>query len=512
MMEKRFCGIISLAAGLLMVAGCAADSGDGDGGEVPIYLTAIITEGSGVAVTRAGVDLQTTQLPADATFRAEFSGSDVSVENTTYQTNGSGGTVCTGTQPYFKLGCSSTTVKAFYPSTVTSTTTTFTVATDQSQTETGEANYLASDLLYASANISKVFPVTTAALQFTHRMSKIVVNITMGTGITAISSVKIVGGYPTANLTAGTAEPTGTATGTAFSSTPLVMFDGTSEAYITPGTPLQCAALIPPQTINGSFLQVVTNGGTSTFSLASSKVFAAGQRYLYNVDLTMATIGANTTITDWTSGGGTQIINNNGGTMTERSNTAPAGAEAVDLGLSVKWANMNIGATSETDYGSYFQWGDPTDKSAATCSWATYKWNPSGDGTTMTKYNDTDGKTVLDLTDDMAYMNWGGKWRMPTYAEFVELLTLDKEWVADYHGTGVSGYTFTGNGNTIFLPASGCRGATLNNGGQYGYYCSSTLNTSRRDCGRYFYFGSDQTIMGNNNRCLGLSVRAVMDK
>ena len=528
MMKKGLYGICALAA--LLLAGCSADradGGDGGDGDVPIYLTATITEGGGVAGTRAGADLQTTQLASGVTFRAEFTGSDVSVGTTNYVTDGSGGTsVASGSaMPYFKFGGTSTTVNAYYPSSVNSATTSFSVATDQSTDE----GYLASDLMYATTDISKVFPVTTAALQFTHRMAKIQINITMGSGITAISSVKIIGGQPTATLTAGTAMPTGTATGTAFStSNPLVVFDGSTEAYTTVGTPLACAALIPPQPIAaGAFLQVETNGGTATFSLAAEKTFATGQRYLYNIALTMATIGTTTTITDWTADGSALLINGNGLTLNEKPYVVPA-TEAVDLGLSVKWALRNIGATTETDYGYYFQWGDSEDKSSATCDWSNYKWS-NDTGNLFSKYipsdkagywggeGDPDNKSVLDASDDAAYMAWGGKWRMPTRAEMQELLNgCNKiEYFGDTKYNGVNGILLTSktNNNSIFLPAAGYRRNTSTTGTGTLVGCwSSSLTLATPSYAVYL-----RSTSGNANveygydRFLGFTVRAVLD-
>ena len=76
--------------------------------------------------------------------------------------------------------------------------------------------------------------------------------------------------------------------------------------------------------------------------------------------------------------------------------------EYVDLGLSVKWATFNIGATSPEEYSDYFAWGEtePKDK----YSWATYKWGTSSN---LIKYNTTDGKTILEPADDAATVNWG---------------------------------------------------------------------------------------------------------
>lgn len=101
----------------------------------------------------------------------------------------------------------------------------------------------------------------------------------------------------------------------------------------------------------------------------------------------------------------------------EQGGSAPSSAKAVDLGLSVKWAPWNVGATSAGEAGAYFAWGEITAKSEY--EWSTYKWTEDG-GDTFTKYT-TDGKTTLDSEDDAATANWGGKWRMPTLAELQEL-------------------------------------------------------------------------------------------
>ena len=103
-------------------------------------------------------------------------------------------------------------------------------------------------------------------------------------------------------------------------------------------------------------------------------------------------------------------------------------AQAVDLGLTsgIKWASMNVGAESPTDYGTYFSWGETEgytneyDYEKDEYNWNTYKWGTSGN---LTKYNGTDGKTILDASDDAATQNWGSGWRMPTSAEFNALLT-----------------------------------------------------------------------------------------
>ena len=109
--------------------------------------------------------------------------------------------------------------------------------------------------------------------------------------------------------------------------------------------------------------------------------------------------------------------------------------EYVDLGLpsGLKWAKCNVGATSEADYGSYFQWGDIEDKSNSDCSWESYKYC-KGTYKTLTKYctnssyGTVDNKTTLDPEDDAATQIMGGDWRMPTSTEY-QTLYNETLWV-----------------------------------------------------------------------------------
>ncbi len=186
--------------------------------------------------------------------------------------------------------------------------------------------------------------------------------------------------------------------------------------------------------------------------------------------------------------------------------------EAVDLGLSVKWATMNVGANAPEEYGDYFAWGETEPKKDY--SWETYQWC-NGSEDTMTKYctssdyGTVDNKTVLDLEDDAAHANWGGTWRMPTLDEIKELWYYCS-WVWTTLN-GVYGRKVTGpNGNSIFLPAAGFRSASsLVSAGSDGYYWSSSLRTDDPLYGWYLYFNSSNFRMYNNYRCYGRSVRAV---
>ena len=189
---------------------------------------------------------------------------------------------------------------------------------------------------------------------------------------------------------------------------------------------------------------------------------------------------------------------------------APSGVKAVDLGLSVKWASCNIGATSPEQFGNYFAWGETEPKSFY--GWGTYKYC-NGSDDTMTKYctysrvGTVDNKTTLDLSDDAAHVNWGGSWRMPTYAEQEELMNCCR-WETRSYYNGARGCIVTGpSGNSIFLPETGFYDySELKYANQQGYYWSSTC--SGGDDAEYLYCGSSYGYDGKY-RYRGFCVRAV---
>lgn len=136
------------------------------------------------------------------------------------------------------------------------------------------------------------------------------------------------------------------------------------------------------------------------------------------------------------------------------------GHEYVDLGLSVKWATCNVGASSPTEYGNYYAWGETeTKKSYTEENYQTF--DKSIENISGTQY-------------DVAHKEWGGSWRMPTLEEISELVeTCDWNWTRE---GGKYGYKVTGpNGNSIFLAAGGYRQDTGYAEGEDGYYWSSTL-------------------------------------
>ena len=173
------------------------------------------------------------------------------------------------------------------------------------------------------------------------------------------------------------------------------------------------------------------------------------------------------------------------------SNKVPAvykTPEAVDLGLSVKWASFNLGATKPEEYGCYFAWGETDPKDSYFTD--SYKWINAESGK-FTKYClDTsegqngfaDGKSALDPEDDAAYVKLGGKWRMPTKEESDELIETENnpeyrwEWISVDGHTGMR-ITYLRNGNSIFLPVGGWISGTLHPLG-HGQFWTSTLSSA----------------------------------
>lgn len=189
--------------------------------------------------------------------------------------------------------------------------------------------------------------------------------------------------------------------------------------------------------------------------------------------------------------------------------------ELVDLGLpsGLKWATMNIGASSPEDYGDYFAWGETMPKT--TYNWKTYK-HCNGSYNTLVKYNNSggygtvDNKIVLDLSDDAARQNWGGAWRMPTDSEWTELRT-ECTWTLTTQN-GVRGYKVVSktNSNSIFLPLAGYRNDTsLLTAGSYGWYWSSSLYGVSPDRAWYVSLNSSGAGRDYSLRYYGRSVRPV---
>ncbi len=174
------------------------------------------------------------------------------------------------------------------------------------------------------------------------------------------------------------------------------------------------------------------------------------------------------------------------------------GHQAVDLGLSVKWATTNVGADTPGGYGDYYSWGEIRTKDNYVES-------------TCATYNRALGDIAAAKNYDVARMKWGGTWRLPTKQEIEELVNLCTwKWTSS---DGHMGYRVTGpNGNSIFLPAAGYRrGTSLSDAGSYGDYWSSTPGESSTQYAYGLYFSSSKFFRGWGNRYDGQSVRPVTE-
>ncbi|MBR2395818.1 MAG: hypothetical protein IKB00_04340 [Bacteroidaceae bacterium] len=195
--------------------------------------------------------------------------------------------------------------------------------------------------------------------------------------------------------------------------------------------------------------------------------------------------------------------------------------EYVDLGLSVKWATCNVGASKPEDNGNLYAWGETEVKEQYTMRTSKWGFMPFS----LKKYNinseqgTVDNKTTLDLEDDVAHVTWGGNWRMPTREEMDELHdNCTWEWTTI---NGVNGYRVTSKkqgytNRSIFLPASGYKANGFYEYGRNGNYWSRSLMTDPYGdgsvtCGTAacIRFNNNQANIGWEDRMAGLSVRPV---
>ena len=123
-------------------------------------------------------------------------------------------------------------------------------------------------------------------------------------------------------------------------------------------------------------------------------------------------------------------------------------ADAVDLGLSVKWASWNVGADKPEGLGNLYAWGELSPKTDYSAS--TYKFYSDG----YTKYGSVDNKYQLDSEDDVARQTWGDKWRIPTIEELKELSEKCTFTKTELNGVPVTKVTGP-NGNFIYFPYPG---------------------------------------------------------
>lgn len=210
------------------------------------------------------------------------------------------------------------------------------------------------------------------------------------------------------------------------------------------------------------------------------------------------------------------VVGGNGDSICESSLEVSIEEETpgqwVDLGLSVKWAGWNVGATSPDQYGGYYAWGEIEEKEEY--RFQNYKYlekyyygNEPEDWCWIISFL---GNEISGTSYDVAHVKWDGGARMPTLEEVKELINNCTFEYGTYNG--VAGDYVTGpNGNSIFIPFGGCQsGDHCYNEGRTGYFWSGTHNEDRggsyslcvgEDHGNWYSYGPPD----------GFSVRPVKD-
>lgn len=172
----------------------------------------------------------------------------------------------------------------------------------------------------------------------------------------------------------------------------------------------------------------------------------------------------------------------------------------VDLGLSVKWASCNLGASTPAGKGGYYAWGETSTKTEY--SEKNYAYYKEGSG-----YTDI-GENIAGTQYDAATVNLGKDWRMPTEEEVQEL--CEKCTFTYGEVDGVKGYYATGkNGNSIFLPCYGERSGAYNYYENSGNFWAGTLFDISPNCGRCLYIYNGQASNSSEIKYRGLQIRPV---
>ena len=202
------------------------------------------------------------------------------------------------------------------------------------------------------------------------------------------------------------------------------------------------------------------------------------------------------------------------------------GYNAIDLGLPSGrlWADRNVGAEKETDYGLYFQWGDVVGYADASHStWETCPGNGGNDIYNARSISAWDAENlksgasmgyvteILKPEADAATVNMGSKWRMPTHEDCRELLSNTNYEYAEING--VKGGKFINKNDSskyIFLPFAGCAAeGSFEGQGIVGFVWSSSVNSGSPANAYYVSAGESDYGVYTSRRFIALSVRGV---
>ena len=292
-MKKNVFYLTALAAvSATMMTSCINDENEtsaGQNGEV-ISLTASMA--SETTRAKSADNLQDTQFASGKSINVEaYKTTESTIYDTkTYSVTDAAGNM-SGTMTYPATG-EAVDFCAYYPSDITSSSSTFSVGATQ-KTEAQYQNY---DLMYATKLIGKT-KGTTHELTFNHALSKVIVNIVNGTGVTTanitslVTAVKINGTVLNANLNISNGVITATkGTGSATD----IDITGTGASNI--------GVIVPQEVAAGTFITVTYNGNDYTYALPSAKTFVAANSYTYTLTLNAASISLKSEqINPWTA-------------------------------------------------------------------------------------------------------------------------------------------------------------------------------------------------------------------
>jgi hypothetical protein len=316
-----------LAAAVLTMTACSNDENENSvKNDDAINLTASV---AGATATRAGVAVQSTYFEGGELINVECTPNDGTTDGTMvsaiYETGAAATSttvnalsVYTGSTALTWPALGTVSLKAFYPSDVTSSSTTFSVQEDQSTDATnGDANYKASDLMYSTPITGQTKQSAAVELTFHHALTKIIVNLTPGSGMTntdvAACTVKL-HAKKTVAIASGVAS---TDPSDVSNDATIIAGTGTEVADNSGVKTYGVAAIIVPQTIivpsstdpdpvpvPVDFITVTTAGNHSvTYKLSTDKAFAAGNVYTYNFTVGISGLLLQSTqIIDWDGG------------------------------------------------------------------------------------------------------------------------------------------------------------------------------------------------------------------
>ncbi|MBQ3752202.1 MAG: hypothetical protein II864_01485 [Prevotella sp.] len=229
-------------------------------------------------------------------------------------------------------------------------------------------------------------------------------------------------------------------------------------------------------TQSGDYSYTFSNTGNNTTYYYKAYIYD-GTKYYYGAEQSFTTMGANNYM-------------------------------AVDLGLpsGTKWANMNIGAESESDVGRFFAWGETQPKT---------NFSTATNELYHRSYYEAIGEDIAGTNYDAARAIMGGMWSMPTRDQFNELTDKNYtkwEWTTE---NGRNGYRITSlvEGYTdcsIFLPASGwMNGTSLSSDNSWGYFWLSTFYNNNEAYYSRFSNGSKGTDYDPRHE--GFPIRGVIN-